>query len=175
MKITSVILCLFGLLVIGCNSEKNNKNNAGPTDKQEQDDRITAKTIESIAYKDYALSSEAESIIIPWEKYQELATQISYLKKGDFSFFNGDKELLKTFISEFKAQMPEELQTKHITSRNAVIETALLNLNEKLTLDNIDRDAKILGIKELFIAFSNLNYLINKKLERDFYDKIQPE
>tara|TARA_R110002049_G_C9101385_1_gene557046 strand:- start:955 stop:1428 length:474 start_codon:yes stop_codon:yes gene_type:complete len=141
----------------------------------EQNKKITAKTIENIDYNDYALSSEAEAVIVTWEKYQELDEQIGYLKRADFSFFNGDKELLKKFIGEFKTQMPEDLRTNPITSRNAIIETALLKLNENLTLDNIKRNDKLLAIKALFVAFSNLNYQINKKLERDIYDKIQPE
>lgn len=175
MKITSAILFLCFVIVLSCGDDKNVTNEGDAVENIEQNSRITAKTIESIDYKDYALSNEGEDVIVTWEKYQELAEQISYLKRADFSFFNGDKELLKTFIGEFKAQMPDELRTNPILSRNAIIETTLLKLNESLTLDNIERRNKLLGIKALFVAFSNLNYQINKKLERDIYDKIQPE
>ena len=175
MKFTSVILFLCCIIVMSCGDAKNSRSDVAATEKAEQNARITAKTIENIDYKDYALSPESEKAIVTWEKYHELAMQISYLKKADFSFFNGDKEILKKFIDEFKAQMPDELRTNPTMSRNAIIETALLKLNENLTLDNIDRSDKILGIKDVFVAFSNLNYQINKKLERDFYDKIQPE
>ena len=71
--------------------------------------------------------------------------------------------------------MPSQFRTNPIISRNAIIETELLKLNENLTIDNISRDEKLLNIKALFISFSNLNYQINKKLEDDFYSKIQPE
>ena len=175
MKIISVGLLLCVLMVISCGDDKNSTIENETTDNTEQNGKITAKTIESIKYDDYVLSSEAEKAIVTWEKYHELAMQISYLKRADFSFFNGDKELLKKFISEYNAQMPDDLRTNPIISRNAIIETALLKLNENLTIDNIERSEKISGIKELFVAFSNLNYLINKKLERDFYDKLQPE
>jgi len=175
MKITSVILFLCCFIVMSCGNDKNGTNEAETTEKIEQNAKITAKTIENIDYKDYALSSEAEEVIVTWERYKELAEQISYLKRADFSFFNGDKEILKKFISEFKVQMPDDLRTNPVVSRNAIIETALLKLNENLTLDNIERRDKLLGIKALFVAFSNLNYQINKKLERDIYDKIKPE
>ena len=175
MKFISVGFMLCFLMVMSCGDDKNSTVENEETKNTEQNGKISAKTIESLKYDDYVLSSEAEKTIVSWEKYRELATQISYLKKADFSFFNGDKELLKKFISEYNTQMPDELRTNHIISRNAIIETALLKLNENLTIDNIDRSEKIQAIKDLFVAFSNLNYLINKKLERDFYDKIQPE
>lgn len=176
MKITSVILCLCFVILMSCGDDDKNMTSKTETEMtSEQNARITAKTIENIDYKDYVLSPEGEKAIVTWEKYRELETQISYLKKADFSFFNGDKELLTQFIGEFKTQMPEEFKTNPITSRNAIIETALLKLHESLTLDNIKRSDKLLGIKALFMAFSNLNYQINKKLEKDIYNKIQPE
>lgn len=175
MKIRSFILILSCVVVLSCGDDNTSTTQLETNENTEQNAKITAKTIESIDYKDYVLSSESEEAIVTWEKYRELATQISYLKKADFSFFNGDKELLTKFIGEFKAQMPDELRTNSIISRNAIIETSLLNLHENLTLDNIDRSDKLLAIKALFMSFSNLNYQINKKLERDFYEKIQPE
>ena len=175
MKITSVILGLCCVTVMSCGDDKSTTIETETVATTDQNARITAKTIESLNYNDYVLSSEAEKAIISWDKYRELESQIRFLKKADFSFFNGDKELLTTFIREFKTQMPEEFKTNPIISRNAIIETALLKLNENLTIDNIERKDKLLGIKALFVAFSNLNYQINKKLEKDTYNKIQPE
>ena len=175
MKIIPVILLLCCVMVFSCGDDKSSGSEIESVENTNQNAKITAKTIESIDYKDYALSPESEKILVSWEKYQELAMQIKYLKKADFSFFNGDKELLKKFIEEFKSQIPEEVKTNPTVSRIAIIETALLKLNENLTIDNIDRKDKILGIRDVFVAFSNLNFQINKKLERDFYDKIQPE
>ncbi|WP_178991082.1 hypothetical protein [Winogradskyella schleiferi] len=175
MKIIYVVLCFCCFVLFSCGNDNSNASESETAETTEQNARISAKTIESINYNDYALSLEGEKAVVTWEKYQELATQISYLKRADFSFFNGEKKMLKEFIDKFIAQLPDELRTNPIISRNAVIETALLKLNEHLTIDNIDRDDKLVSIKELFVAFSNLNYQINKKLERDMYDKIQPE
>ena len=140
-----------------------------------QKNSITAKAIENFEYTDYALSSNAEKELANWEKYQELAIQINYLKKADLSFFNGDKELLKTFLVKLKATMPEQLRTNPVISRGVIIETTLLKLNENLTIDNIDLRVKLSGIKDVLESFSNLNYQINKKIEFDIYDKIKPE
>ncbi len=136
---------------------------------------ITSKAIENFDYTDYALSAEADKAIADWEEYQELAIQINYLKKADLSFFNGEKKLLKTFIGEFRANIPDQLRSNPIVSRTVIIETTLLKLNENLTITNIEEQVKLLGIKEVLESFSNLNYQINKKLERDIYDKIEKE
>ncbi|MBF8151519.1 hypothetical protein ITJ86_16570 [Winogradskyella sp. F6397] len=175
MNIRLVLLFLSCLMVLSCNEDTNTTKDLETSENTSQNKKITAKTIEAITYEDYALSSEAEAEVVTWERYHELATQLSYLKKADFSFFNGDIDLLKKFIKEFDAQMPSQFRTNPIISRNAIIETELLKLNENLTIDNISRDEKLLNIKALFISFSNLNYQINKKLEDDFYSKIQPE
>lgn len=175
MKITSYILFVCCLVIMSCDDHKKSTSKAETTENTSEDKKISAKTIENLDFKDYALSSDGQKIVVSWEKYKELETQLSFLKKADFSFFNGDIEVLKTFIKEFKAEMPDDFRTNPIQSRNVIIETSLLRLNEYLTLDNIERDDKINGIKEVFIAYSNLNYQINKKLERDEYSKIQPE
>ncbi|SDS50594.1 hypothetical protein [Winogradskyella sediminis] len=176
MKIKFVVLLLCGVIVMSCDDSGNSTTtDIEATEIPQERKKITVKTIESIEYMDYALSSESENAIAAWDRYHELATQIGYLKKADFSFFNGDLDLLKKFIKEFKTQMPEQFQTNLIISRNAIVETELLKLNENLTIDNISREEKLSNIKALFIAFSNLNYLINKKLEGDFYNQIQPE
>ncbi|GAB4154360.1 MAG: hypothetical protein Tsb0033_02220 [Winogradskyella sp.] len=136
---------------------------------------ISAKAIEGFKYKDYALSSRSENIVADWEKYKELAIQVDYLKKADLSFFNGDKTLLKGFIDTLKLNIPDTLKTNPIMSRTTIIETTVLRLNEHLTLDNIDSQLKLESVKEVLVAFSNLNYQINKKLERDLYEKIKSE
>lgn len=174
MRIGFFLLNVCFLLLINCGDNKL----ASESDTEEntsQQPVITTKAIEGFKYTDYVLSQRGEKSVKDWEKYQELAIQINYLKKADLSFFNGDKELLKKFIEEFKAQMPSTLKTNPIISRTAIIETTLLRLHENLTLDNIENQLKLKSVKEVLIAFSNLNYQINKKLERDLYEQIKSE
>lgn len=175
MKFTAILLLLCSVLIMSCDDDKTTTSAIEVSEKTNEDKKITASTIEGIAYKDYALSPEAHQEIIPWTQYHELSTQIDFLKKGDFSFFNEENADLLKFIKDFKSSLPNTLKTNPIVSRNVIIETSLLKLNEYLTLDNIEREDKLLGIKEVFVAFSNLNYQINKKLERDMYNDIQPE
>jgi len=174
MRIGFVLLNVCFLLFINCGEDKLSSE-VNTEENTTQQPIITAKAIEGFKYTDYVLSARGENAVADWEKYQELAIQINYLKKADLSFFNGDKELLKKFITEFKAQTPSLLKTNPIISRTVIIETALLRLNENLTLDNIDNKLKLKSVKEVLVAFSNLNYQINKKLERDLYEKIKSE
>jgi hypothetical protein len=174
MKIGFCVLSIFCFILLSCGDKKSTAE-VVDDEKTDQKPIITEKAIENFKYKDYALSSESEDAIIEWENYQELALQISYLKKADLSFFNSDKEELKEFIDDFKTATPKQFLINPIISRTAVLETMLLRLNENLTLNNIKATDKLRSVKEVLIAFSNLNYQINKKLENDFYSKIQPE
>ena len=76
---------------------------------------------------------------------------------------------------EFLDQLPKGLNTNPISSRVTVVVTTLLKLNDDLTLDNITLQNKRDSVKHLLVAFSNLNFQINKKLERDLFDRINPE
>jgi hypothetical protein len=174
MKIGLSLLNICFVLLISCGNDKPIKD-IDEAESTKQEVTITSRAIENFKYKDYALSANAEQAVANWEKYQELAIQISYLRKADLSFFDGDKELLKKFIEAFKLALPTQFNTNPVVSRMAIIETSLLRLNDNLTLDNIDGRVKLKSVKEVLVAFSNLNYQVNKKLERDKYEKIKAE
>ena len=174
MKIGYYVLSAFFFVLFACDNDKNTVE-IDATETKNQKPEITVKAIEALDYKDYVLSVESKKAVAEWESYQELDNQIGYLRKADLSFFNGDKDELRLFIQEFKESTPKEFLLNPIISRTAIIETMLLKLNANLTLESIDKADKLESIKEVFVAFSNLNYQINKKLENDYYDKIQPE
>lgn len=161
-------------LLLSCGNDVSS-DDAGSEEKGIQKNPITAKAIDDFEFKDYILSTDGETEVVDWEKYQELSIQVNYLRKADLSFFNGDRELLKKFMDAFRIQLPVNLNTRPISSRMVVVETSVLRLYDNLTLDNIDDQDKLDSIKEVLVAFSNLNYQINKKLERDKYDKISSE
>ncbi len=140
-----------------------------------QDVKLTAKTIERLSFKDYVLSEDAEKVVSEWEKYQELAIQINYLRQADMSFFKSEIQIIVEFMAVFKNQIPEVLQSNPINSRAVVLETKLMLLQNSLKNETKSNKEKLEHIKAVLVAFSNLNFQINKKIERDFYDKIQPE
>ncbi|WP_304140348.1 hypothetical protein [Mesoflavibacter zeaxanthinifaciens] len=174
MRVGLILLNLCFLFVFNCGEDKSSSELKTEEDKAQQP-VINVKAIEGFKYTDYVLSTRGENAVSGWDKYQELAIQVNYLKKADLSFFNGDKSILKGFIDTLKLKTPPILSTNPILSRTAIIETSILRLNENLTLDNIDNQLKLESVKEVLVAFSNLNYQINKKLERDFYEKIKSE
>ena len=136
---------------------------------------ISIQTIERLRYNDYILSPEAEVETSGWNEYIELAKQVEYLKKVDLSFFTQEESNLASFIVEFKENIPESLNTKPVKARILVLETRLLKLNNDLTLDNIPDNEKTESIKNFLVAMSNLNFVINKKLEFENNDVSRPD
>ncbi|MCA0131400.1 hypothetical protein [Winogradskyella alexanderae] len=176
MKQGILILNVFLLILCACDGPNETSANENLEQQEVQESlKITEKSIEEFQFTDYVLSSDGEKAVSNWEKYQELAIQISYLKKADLSFFNGESNLITEFIEEFKSNVPEDLETNPIVSRVVVLETAMYRLNANLTLDNIEDEEKLMSVKAVLVAFSNLNNQINKKLERDIYDRITVE
>lgn len=162
------------MIVISCKTDTQNTETKTPINEN-LSKIITKKEIENLRYNDYILSNDASNVAIDWQKYQELNTQIEYLKKADLSFFKNDITLMTAFINDFKAEIPNALKTNEINSRITALETKMLKLNSLLSLDNIPKNEQIEGVKEVFIAFSNLNLQINKKLEFEANNILKPE
>lgn len=174
MKMRFLVLNVMLVIVVSCGDTKA-PSTTTETEVINQKAAITEKAIERLKFTDYALSTKGENEVANWGKYQELAIQVGYLRKADLSFFNGDKKLLEGFIDSLKLNIPDTLKTNPIVSRTTIVETTLMRLNENLTLDNISDSLKLQSVKEVLVAFSNLNYQINKKLEKDYYDQIKSE
>ncbi|WP_370390428.1 hypothetical protein [uncultured Winogradskyella sp.] len=174
MRAFKILIGFFFVMAMACAEGADTKSDT-QTNKKKDLNRITQKAIENFNYTDYALSAEAETAVSKWEKYQELAIQINYLKQGDLSFFNSERELIMEFTEAFFDELPKDLNTNPISSRVTVVITALLKLNDDLRLDNISLQNRLDSLKQVLVAFANLNFQINKKLERDQFDKISPE
>ncbi|RZN84624.1 MAG: hypothetical protein EVB11_00815 [Winogradskyella sp.] len=156
--------------------DDNSKTTTLVLEEQKQETKtITARAIEDFKYNDYILSEDAQKEVAEWSRFQELSTQISFLKKADVTFFTEEKDTLKVFLDSLRISLPENINTNPINSRISVLETKLLKLNNDLTLDNYSVDNKLGSIKDLLIANSNLIFVINKKLEFDKNDVGRPE
>jgi hypothetical protein len=174
MRFKLLCFSLVCLLIFSCKTDTQIQEvESALNDKQSK--RITKGEIQSLKYNDYGLSKEASIAVNDWQKYQEINTQIEYLKTGDLSFFKTDISLVTTFINDFKAEIPKSLSTNEINSRIIALETKILKLNSLLLLDNISKKDQIEGIKEVLVAFSNLNLQVNKKLEFEANNIIKPD
>jgi hypothetical protein len=159
-----IVLFLSFILVLGCKS-KTEQPTDGLSDQEKDSEKITAKDIENLKYKDYVLSPEAREAVINWQRYQELTMQIDYLKRADFSFFGGKNEILTTFLKDLRTDMPQSVTTPAIKERLIALETKLLKLHSTLKLSNAKKSEILDNIKELLVATSNLHLQINKKFE----------
>lgn len=168
------ILFIVALVLVnfGCNKTPKQQPDT-VTEITDDSKKITPNDIESLRFEDFTLSEDSSNALENWQKYQELNEQMGYVNQADFSFFNGEKSILKTFINDFKTEMPESIKTAPIQSRITVLETKILKLNSILKLDNIDKTEQLKAVKELLIAMANLNLQINKKfeLEANLVDK----
>lgn len=166
MRLFLVVYMSLSLLFVSCETKTTIENNSETQDEL-KNELISQKDIESLRYTEFELSNSSEKAVTDWQKFQELLKQTEFLKKGDFSFFSGERLLLTTFFQELSVEMPEELKTNEIMARIIVLNTKSQKLNSALRLDNIPKQERILAIKEYLIALSNVKLQINKKFEYD--------
>lgn len=166
MRYYKVYFLALLIMSFGCNN-KTTQNTESTEEVPVEKNTITTEDIESFRFDDYTLSGDSYVALENWQKYQELNQQIGFVKEADFSFFMSEKNVLKTFLNDFKVEMPEAIKTTPILSRVTVLETMVLKLNSTLNLDTVDKITKLKAIKELLVAMSNLNLQINKKFELD--------
>ena len=174
MKIKYLLFAISIGVFLCCKTEDASED-ADQRSADKQRPEITAKVIEGFEFEDYRLSNDAQQVVSNWGKFQELSTQISFLKKADLTFFTSEKDTLKVFLETLRTDIPETINTNPIHSRLSVLENTLLKLNNDLTLDNYSAENKLKSIKALLIANSDLIFLINKKLEYDKNNVVRPE
>lgn len=174
MRFKLLFYSLLSIMIVSCKTDTQ-KVAIESTLDDKQSKTITKDEIENLKYNDYGLSNDAKKALNDWQKYQELNTQIEYLKTADLSFFKSDLTLISTFINDFRTEIPKAVSTNEINSRITVLETKMLKLNSLLLLDNMSKNEQLKGLKEVFVAFSNLNLQINKKLEFEANNIAKPQ
>ena len=135
---------------------------------------IAESDINLLDYTDYALSDLSLNATKDWLKFQELHSEIDILKKGDTSFFREDDQIVTSFISDLKNEIPEALKLPQINARLIVIETVLMQLKELSTYPQTTKPQLLEAIKKLLVANSNLVLQMNKKFEKDSQKIIKP-
>lgn len=167
MSLKFLIPFCFLIVLLSCKDTKSTPIQNLESDKEKPTQIITQTDIAKLKYKDFGLDAKAEKIIEPWEAYTQLHQLIKNIKLANFSGLKDNNNVLQTLIEDLNKNNPAALKSPAISARLMVLETKLFKLESLVNLSNINK--KELGdtIKELLIAFSNLNLQINKKLERD--------
>ena len=115
---------------------------------------------ESIYYVKYNPSIEK------WINYFELNEFIEQLNSNDFSSLVDNKKFLLRFFKEIKFSIPDEINKPEIKSRLTVIETDFMRFESMLSNFEIENEIKIKMVKKINNSFSNLNFQIDKLLEK---------
>lgn len=168
-KIIAVFIACF---LIGC---AKNKEQQPEVDVVKQDiSKIEKTDLNNLDYIEYILDETAKTNISGWLKYDELLEKINELKNADLGYFKSDKEVVKTLVEELATTIPENINTDAINARVLVVQNMYYKLNSTVNLSTSNKSELKKSIVDLFEAFSNLNFQINKKFERDSRNLIKP-
>ena len=163
LKLTLIVIIIFS-----CSSKTNENQNItlSGTAKTVKTGKISKESISLLKYRDFTLDVKTKPFVEPWAKYNELMITIDLLKEGDFSFFKDNTDFV-TFINNFKSSCPKTLTSPAVSSRLLVLQTKLQRLENLLQLNTTTKTEKLESIKEIFSSRSNLNFQLNKKIEKD--------
>lgn len=160
-----IYLLSFFLVLLACSD---NKQESNADDIQEKKGGLISKEdIEAFDYTEYVLDRKAVKTLSSWQKYNELEVTVSNLKTANLSFFKDNHDVLKSLLEELKSTTPEKINTPAVQARLKVIETMSYKLEDQLMLSQPNKEDVLVAVKGFLEAFSNLNFQINKKLERD--------
>ena len=162
-KIVSIIIIC---LLISCKNEKPQQTETG-VDKQSVT-LIKKKDLTNLDFIEYLLDENARRKISNWLKYDEVQEKINELKNADLSYFKSDKEVVETLIEEFANTVPEVINTDAINARILIVKTMYYKLNSTINLMTSTKSELKKSIIDLLEAYSNLNFQINKKFEKDY-------
>ena len=106
------------------------------------------------------------SSIEQWINYFELNEFIEQLNSNDYSSLIDNKKFLLRFFKGIKFSIPDKINKPEIKSRLTVIETDFMRFESMLSNYEIDNEIKIKMVKKINNSFSNLNFQIDKLLEK---------
>lgn len=135
--------------------------------KKQQDQKIKKADLEKIEYIEYILDLKTDDVIKDWQEYYQIQEAVTKLKEANLKFFDDTEQLLKTNFKNLKASMPSSINSQSVLARVLVLETKLLKLHSLYNLTTTTKQELVVVIKEVLVAFSNLNFQMNKKVEFD--------
>ncbi len=107
-----------------------------------------------------------DSSIEQWINYFELNEFIKQLNSNDYSSVIDNKKFLLRFFKGIKFSIPDVINKPEIKSRLTVIETDFMRFESLLSNYEIDSEEKTKMVKKINNSFSNLNFQIDKLLEK---------
>lgn len=168
-----LVLLFFLFSVMACN-----KKQQKPTlETSIKNDSTVLKSVDisKINYVDYGVDSKAKNTLDSWQAYNTVAVAVENIKEANFDFFKEDNTIFLSTIKDLESTVPENIDSEPIKARLLILKTKLFKLEEILNLSTTKKNEKLIVIKELFQAFSNVTLQINKKFEKEAQNIIKPE
>tara|TARA_R100001377_G_scaffold29797_1_gene16226 strand:+ start:59 stop:571 length:513 start_codon:yes stop_codon:yes gene_type:complete len=135
---------------------------------------VTKEDIIALKFTDFIADANVEKIISGWAKYRELNTIILDVKSGNLSFFKSNEEIVAALNKDLKTTIPEAINSPLILSRVIAVETKIYKLEGVVNLTTPTKESLLESVKELLVAFSNLNLQMNKKVEKESQKIVKP-
>ena len=157
MKKLNRLFVLIIIFLVNCNDNVNIVQKQDANSKPLSYSEINFDSIYQIKY---------DSSIEEWINYFELNEFIKQLNTDDFSSLIDNKKFLLRFFKGIKFSIPDEINKPEIKSRLTVIETDFMRFESMLSNYEIDKEIKIKMVKKINNSFSNLNFQIDKLLEK---------
>lgn len=150
------------ILLFNCkNVEETDQNDV--VDKN-IDQNITAADISNLDFTEFILDPKAKKITDNWMIYNEFKDQVANIKAGDLSY---EQKTINDFFKGFKETVPDSLNTNAIIARITVIENSLYLIENISKLSTTTNEELMNSIKAYLIAASNLDFQINKVVEKE--------
>ncbi|WP_298550178.1 hypothetical protein [uncultured Algibacter sp.] len=161
------ILTLLSFLILFSACKKTQEDVSENQIEQNKSHEIAETDISNLKYVEYILDFKTEDIIEDWQEYVQLEEIITNIKKGDLVYFKDNEKVIQLLLKELKQNIPAPLKSESINSRILVLETKLLKLESLSNLTTTSKEELLDSIKEFLVAFSNLSFQMNKKVEFD--------
>ena len=157
LKKLNRLFVLIIIFLVNCNDNVNIVQKQEANSKPLSYSEINFDSIYQIKY---------DSSIEEWINYFELNEFIKQLNTDDFSSLIDNKKFLLRFFKGIKFSIPDEINKPEIKSRLTVVETDFMRFESMLSNYEIDKEIKIKMVKKINNSFSNLNFQIDKLLEK---------
>ena len=157
LKKLNRLFVLIIIFLVNCNDNVNIVQKQEANSKPLSYSEINFDSIYQIKY---------DSSIEEWINYFELNEFIKQLNTDDFSSLIDNKKFLLRFFKGIKFSIQDEINKPEIKSRLTVIETDFMRFESMLSNYEIDKEIKIKMVKKINNSFSNLNFQIDKLLEK---------
>tara|TARA_B100000524_G_scaffold269619_2_gene148319 strand:- start:1317 stop:1811 length:495 start_codon:yes stop_codon:yes gene_type:complete len=157
LKKLTKFLILFLFLTLACNQSKENDSGDIFLKKNINYNKLNFDKIYKIKYNQF---------LEEWINYNELETYIDEINSNNFSSLTDNRKYLIRFFSGIKNTIPEIIDKREIKSRLTVIETDFLKFESLISKYKIEKDEKVSFVKKINNSFSNLNFQIDKIIEK---------